>query len=238
MLPKEYYANTYDTPTVIELCQLAGIETPDVPHIAQELEHFAAIYRWETAKTESRTPVKVARRELEAVANQTARLMDTLANLSPKAAAVIEHQADLDSQDGMLSNPASPGGASLFVRLDDFGDDIVGHAIDLEMLHSILGGLHRAADTRDGSSHMGHSRKPQDFGLLLWLSNIRQFWHAQTDLPFSRDVAPDGEPITAAGLFCLTAFQKIDPDCHPSRVMNGMKALITRQNKSTGKMRA
>ncbi|SHL79731.1 hypothetical protein SAMN05444414_14221 [Roseovarius marisflavi] len=238
MAPEKYYAETYDIQTVSKFCQIAGIDPSNAPHARQELEHFAAIYRWEHARTANKAPGKATKRELESLANQTARLLEILAKLSPDAAAAIERQVAADARLGIARDSGAPNGPSLFIRLDDFSDDLMGLSVNLEMLQAVLGGLHDAASTGADTTHKSRSGKTQDFGLLLWLSNIKTFWHAHTDLPFSRDVTQTGEPITNAGSFCLAAFLKIEPDCPTSRVMNGMKYVIKKGNKSTGKIRA
>lgn len=238
MVSGRHYTDTYDLETAAKLCQVAGIDHAEAERIRQELEHVAAIYRWEHARTQRNVPGKGTKRELGTLAKQTARLMATLDDISPKAAAVIELQANADTQAGILHNSGAPTDPSLFIRFDEVSEDIVGQGVDIKMLRAILGGLHRAAHAGAEKTHDDSSGKPKDLGLLLWLSNVKDLWHANSPFPFTRDVASDGEPITSAATFCLSAFREIEPDCPTSRVMNGMKSVIKQHHKRTGKDRA
>ncbi len=51
MISIEHYAETYTVEAVSELCQMAGIDPTDIGYVRIELEHFAAIYRWQHSKT-------------------------------------------------------------------------------------------------------------------------------------------------------------------------------------------
>ena len=238
MVPRQHYATTYDTETVLHLCRIADIDPGDAARVQDELEHFAAIYRWRHATTthgKAGTPV---RRELDTLSKQAARLTETLATLSPEAARAIERQVDADAQSGIVSPDGATDAPSLFFRLDDPSSDVIGYTVDLDMIRMIVGGLHRAAKTESEAVRKGRSGKSPDFGMLIWLSNIKDFWQANAAQPFTRDTASDGEPITPAGSFCLLAFRAIEPGCPTSRVLNGMKTVINQGNKSTGNFRA
>jgi len=238
MIPKQYYAKTYDTETVLRLCRIARIDPGDATRVQDELEHFAAIYRWRHAKATARktgTPVK---RELVTLSTQAARLMKTLATLSPEAAQAIERQVDADAQSGIVNPDGMTGAPSLFLRLDETSSDMIGHSVDLDMINAIVAGLHRAAKAESEAVKKSRSSKPLDFGMLLWLSNIKSFWHANSAQPFTRDATSDGEPITHASIFCVLAFHEIEPDCPNSRILNGMKTIIKQSRKRTGNLRA
>lgn len=238
MVPKQHYAETYDAETVSELCQIAGIDPADTARVKYELEHFAAIYRWKHTSVASSTPGTPVKRELNTLANQAARLIETLATLSPEAARAIERQVDSDMQSALVNPDAPPTGPSLFIQLEGLSDDVIGHSADLELIQTVVGGLHRAARTASNTVRKGRPSKPLDLGMLIWLSNVKAFWQANTSLPFSRDVTSSGEPITNSGTFCLVAFRAIEPDCQTSRIMNGMKAVIKRGNNPAGNLRA
>jgi len=238
MVPKQYYATTYDAETVRRLCHIAGIDPGETARVQGELEHFAAIYRWRHATATNRKAGTPVRRELDTLAKQSARLMETLAKLSPEAARAIERQVDADAQSGIVNPESATDSPSLFFRLDDSPSDMIGHRADLDMIRMLVGGLHRAAKLECGAVRKARSSKPPDVGMLIWLSNIKSFWLSHSPLPFTRDTAPDGEPITDAGSFCLLAFRAIEPGCPASRVLNGMKTIIKQGNKSTGNLRA
>ena len=238
MVPRQHYAATYDTETVHRLCRIAHIDPGHSARVRDELERCAAIYRWRHAAATSRKPGTPIKRELNKLSKQAARLMETLAALSPDAARAIERQIDADAQSCIVNADTATDKQSLFIQLDDPGSDTIGHSADLDMLKAIVARLCRAAETEAAAVKKSRSSKPIDFGMLIWLSNIKDFWQANTALPFTRDATPDGEPITNAGEFCLLAFRAIEPDCPTSRVLNGMKTIIKQGGKSTGNLRA
>lgn len=238
MVPEQYYATTYDNETVLHLCRVAKIDPGDAARVQDELEHVAAIYRWRHAAATTRKPGTPVKRELNTLSKQAARLMETLATLSPEAARAIERQIDADAQSGIVNPDSATDRQSLFFQLDDPGSDLIGHSADLDMIKTIVASLHRAAKTESANVKKIRSSKPPDFGMSIWLSNIKDFWQSNTTLPFTRDATLDGEPITNAGMFCVLAFRAIEPDCPTSRVLNGMKTIIKKGNKSTGNLRA
>ncbi len=239
MISEEHYAETYTIEAVSVLCQMADIEPTDTGYVRAELEHFAAIYRWQHSKTVGKIPSKTTARELDTVANQAARLLGALEKLSPAAAAAIEGEAATDTQTGLThATSGMQASPSLFLSLQDVTDEIIGVTVDTVTLRTVIGGLHHAAQNASEGIPKSSSSKAKDLELLLWLSNIQRLWSGLTGQPFSRDIAPDGDPITNAGRFCLMAFKMIEPDCAPSRVMNGMKTRSKNRRKSTGNLRA
>jgi len=238
MVSKQYYATTYDTETVLRLCRIADIDPGNAARVQDELENFAAIYRWRNTTADAKSSGKTVKRELDTLSKQAARLMGTLASLSPEAARAIERQVDADAQSGIMNTDRANDTPSLFFRLDELSPDVIGHSADLEFLRKLVSGLHHAASVAHDNGRNSRAGRKLEIGMLLWLSNIKSFWQANTDQPFSRDATPDGEPTTNAGEFCLLAFRAIEPDCPASRVLNGMKTVIKQSNKSTGKNRA
>src|SRR6056297_678319 len=103
MVPKQHYATTYDTEMVHRLCRIADIDPGHSARVRDELEHCAAIYRWQHAAATARKPGTPVKRELNTLSKQAARLMDTLAALSPEAARAIERQIDADAQSGIVN---------------------------------------------------------------------------------------------------------------------------------------
>ncbi|MFD0860530.1 hypothetical protein [Roseovarius aquimarinus] len=239
MIPAEHYAETYTKEAVAELCQMAGVEPEDTEYVRQELEHFAAIYRQQHKAIVSKTPGKATTRELDTVAKQAARLLATLERLSPKAASAIEARGDADTRRGLSHAPSDTRARpSLFLPIQDVAEDLSGVTVDIVTLRSVIGGLHHAAENAAKEIPNSRSSKPKDLGLLLWLSNMEHLWGQLTSQPYSRDVGPNGEPLTNAGRFCFAAFRMIEPNCAPSRVMNGMKTRSNRRRNSTGNLRA
>ena len=238
MVPEQYYATTYDKETVLHLCRIAHFDPGDAARVQGELEQFAAIYRWRDTTADAKSSWKPIKRELDTLSNQAARLMGTLATLSPEAARAVERQIDADAQSGIVNADGANDTPSLFFRLNELSPDVIGHSADLDFLQKLVSGLHHAASVARDSGRNSRAGRKLEIGMLIWLSNIKDFWQANTDQPFSRDATSDGEPTTNAGDFCLLAFRAIEPDCPASRVLNGMKTVIKQSNKSTGKNRA
>jgi len=238
MISSQYYEDTYNEDDVAELCLACDIAPTDLNAFCKRLEGSAAIYRWESARFKDITSSKQTARELDTIGKQAARLLASLNDLSWDAETALHKQVDLDAQRMIAKGVAAKNGASLFLEIESDDQDFLGVLLDIPTLRGILGGIENAA--LSGAETLPKKRPGQirNYGLRLWLANIRDIWLDVTEQPFSRDLTAEGDPITNAARFCVMAFQKIEPDCAPRTILNGMKAYIKEKSTSAGKVRA
>lgn len=68
---------------------------------------------------------------------------------------------------------------------------------------------------------------PSNDDLRVWVRTISDLWTDHLHRPFTRDVAPNGEPVSEAARFCVDVFHEVEPSVPPSRVLNAMKQVIS-----------
>lgn len=135
-----------------------------------------------------------------------------------------------------FANGSNAGDETTLVSVpnDDGSEGYV--LIDLPVLRKLVSALEHAAG--DAANELARSRtgKQRAHGLNLWMSNVADIWAEAANQPFTRDVASDGEPITNAARFCVSAFQLIDPELDRSLVLTAMKKFKAKRNKRTGQI--
>ncbi|WBL33080.1 hypothetical protein O5O51_15425 [Sinirhodobacter sp. HNIBRBA609] len=235
MLPSRFYENTYTEADTKRLCDTSGLKPADLGAFRKTLEDCAAIYRWEAAKHKDIPRHTDLRRELAVPQTRLRSLRAALAGLSNEARSELDlgvfRKADQDAMRHITGNLDADAPALVLPLLNP--DQSV--SLDLADLEKLLGGLEDAlsqAVDRLPNQRRGQSR---DYGLRLWITNIRDLWQSTTSTPFTRDATADNEPITPAADFCVNAFKMIEPKYPNSRILRELKDCIARQ-KITGRI--
>lgn len=231
----KFYKPTYSPADTLRLCQASELAPADHETFRQELDHCAAVYRWEAAKLKGGPRNSALKRELTATQKRLQNFRASLADLSSEARIEIRdglsRQADTDAARA-ITQTVPTDSPSLLVPLLDPDQAIT---LDLTDLERLIGGMDLAFTTtieRLPNQPRGQNR---DHGLRLWIANIKDLWARTTDAPFTRDATEANDPITPAAIFCVGAFHIIEPDYPSSRILREMKDCIARQ-KSTGRI--
>ncbi|MCH2250983.1 MAG: hypothetical protein MK042_14440 [Cognatishimia sp.] len=236
---ENYHRTTYNSADIETLISLGRIDCVDTNQFRDDLESFAAIFRWENERFSSPSTFKNTSDELSKIEKQAKRLADSLKQISNEAFTALEKEAFLDEAQMIGKRDDTNLKPSMVLSINDFVDEqnLVGISITIQSLSNILDGLkERAARSKESLTKRGTGKIP-DYGLRIWLINIQDSWPRWSKTGFTRDVDSTGQPITPAAQFCVYALQKIDPSYSVSRIVNGMKNLINERNKRSGKIR-
>lgn len=235
MILPEFHKITYSNDDVAHLCRIGGLHTDDLDGFREQLEDFAAVYRWEAAKYQDLPRSSDLKRELGAVRKRLTNLVQALGTLSEDARAELHlgfHDKARTDAARFATGTFGADGPSLLLPYKEPDQALIVGFSDVER---ILGGMDQALDSV--LEHLPNRAPGQtrDFGLRLWIGNIKNFWERTTDAPFTRDATEAGEPITPAAIFCVEAFKMIEPDYPNSRILRELKDCIKR-TKSTGRI--
>lgn len=234
IVARQFYVETYSEAETLKLCKSCAFTPPSLNDLREQLEHTAAIYRWEKSKYADHLASNKQRKELASVQKAAKKLGDAIDNLSWQPQSAITKHSENRSMAAFFGQPDGDEAATALISVPD-PDGSEGHIeIDIPTLTTLIRSLeHTAKDAMHGLSK-SRPGKQSSHALSLWVSNIADIWEQSTDQPFTRDVASDGEPITNAARFCVGAFQFIDPALERSLVLTTMKSCITRRKKRTG----
>lgn len=225
----QYYKETYSDQDVSELCEIGDLSPDDVAKFHEEMEHFAAICRWETSKRADLPRSSDVARDLRKLIKRIDRLDDGLENLPDEAAyrlrVAIDNNNSFDFARS-ISGELSEDEPSLSISLLEDALPITGLDLGLSEFRNLLAGLERA--TQDTISNLPKSRDGQlrDYGLRIWMINIKALWERTTHAPFTRGLTDSGDPVTPASCFCVAAFHLISPDYPQSRILWEMRHRI------------
>lgn len=239
MILPEFQRDTYSIEDVETLCLIGDLAPNDFNEFRVSLENCAAVYRWETAKWQNKTTNSQIARELRTVAKRSSRLVEAMESLSDTASMELDkgiwesiHKDFVQAVQGQLKETQP----SMFIDISEREEDFQAISLEQGDLCRIIKSLEAAIEVRLQKLPRGTPGQGRDWGLRIWMVNIKDVWEKATDTPFSRDESSRGVPITKAARFCEAAFKFINPDCPTSRIMREMKDLIARRNKSTGRI--
>jgi len=224
-----YYKETYSDQDISRLCKIAGLSPDDVARFHEELEHFAAICRWETSKWATLPRSSDVARDLRRLTKRISRLDDGLENLPDEAAHELRVAIDKNNSFDFarsITGKLSGGEPSLAISLPDDALPITGLHLRISEFRQLLAGLERA--TEDAISNLPKRRDGQlrDYGLRIWMINIKALWERTTQAPFTRGITDSGDPVTPAACFCVAAFHFISPDYPKTRILWEMRHRI------------
>jgi hypothetical protein len=229
MILEQHYKKTYSKTATKALCKIGGLHPADLDDFRKQLEDYAAIYRWENARHQDRQRSSDSKRELNAVRKRLTKLLQAIDDLSEDARVEFElgitRKRDADTTRSIMGKLA-PDSPSLVLAIPGSDEAL---ALGSDDLQNILGGLNEALDTGIERLPKRPPGQTRDYGLLLWMSNIRDLWDKSTNRPFTRDITADHEPITPAANFCIEAFKMIEPDYPNSRISQAMRECIARR---------
>lgn len=236
MVHSKYYEDTYTNDDVSALCQIAGLRPEDLDKFREELEHTAAIYRWESSKYADIPRSSSVARDLEGLIKRINRLDLGLSELPDEAAHHLRVAIDRNNLSDFaltITESRSKDEPSLSVPLPEAASPVMALDFGVREVRQILTGLERAAQDAIKFLPKRGRGQTRDHGLRLWMSNLELVWERNTSAPFTRDETTSGEPITPAARFCVAAFHCISPDYPVTRIMWEMRDRIRRSKKST-----
>lgn len=167
----------------------------------------------------------------QAIANLRAALDDLSGEGRAELRDGISRHADADTARS-LTQSLSDDAPSLVIPLLETEQILT---LDLTDLERLIGGMDLAFTATIENLPNQPRGQNRDYGLRLWVLNIKELWTQTTDAPFTRDATDANEPITSAAIFCVNAFHIIEPDYPNSRILREMKDCIARQ-KPTGRI--
>ncbi len=238
MLHSRYYKLTYNDELFTSL--RVQFEIPD--HIETEfrkqMEDVAAIWRFHQSQTENPRNPSRDKKALGKVIKQTQKLQLALSALSDDATSAL-HQTNrrYEMQAIVSDNQYSDIGHKFYryTNQDRVETILVDRIDDLIRAVSILENV--TTEAKEGMRPIPDGRR-NDYALSLWISNIADMWTNQLGRPFTRDATEGGDPLAEAAQFCIAAFEYIDPDTTPIRILNEMRKHISKsRKKATGKNR-
>ncbi len=225
-----YSDEVFDT-----LCTEFRIPSESQLEFRDALEGAAEVWAYHVGRGDLSIPAASIKRDLEKVEKLAGRLYDSLNDLD-----YFCHER-FAMKDATLSHDICDGaqrsryGHKLHRYTDSNGDEVT---ILLEYQDLIDG----VDILRQYASEALAEIPPQRTGrkavepMRMWMTNIAATWSDLLGRPFTRDVHDNGEPISEAARFCVTAFAELDPKTPPETVLNAMKKTITAQRrKATGK---
>ena len=218
------------------MCRDCGFTPPSPNQLLEDLEHSAAIYRWEKSKYADYLSSSMQRKELASVRKAAKKLGDSIDGLSWQPQIAIAQHSESRSVAAffdMLDEGEAATTLISFAGPDGSKNDIV---IDVPTLVTLIRALEHASQNAINGLTKSRPGKQSARGISIWMSNVASIWEESTEHPFTRDVASDGEPVTNAARFCVGAFHFIDPTLERSVVLTAMKSCITRRKKRTGQI--
>ena len=222
---------TYSEEDLFRLCEFAEIATDHAARLGGELEKTAAIFRYYNAGKEDSAPNYAAKRELEVIAKNAAKLAQQLENMSTSARQAFRKKID---RDAVQSLNADKSEASFFLSLADFETSLTGVLLDEASLANLLRAGEVAAKTGTEGLPKQKRGRPFDMGLHMWMVNIANIWDEFSPLPFTCGVTDHNDPVSPAALFCELAFKSLSPETPVSRIMSAQKEIITKRLKERG----
>jgi len=225
----QYYKETYSDQDISELCIIGGLSPDDMAKFREELEHFAAICRWETSKWADLPRSSEVARDLQRLIKRIDRLDDGLENLPDEAAYNLRVAIDKNNSFDFgrsITGKLPEDEPSLAIPLPEDALPLKGLHLGVSEFRQLLAGLERA--TEDAISNLPKRRDGQlrDYGLRIWMINIKSLWERTTQAPFTRGTTDSGDPVTAAACFCVAAFHLISPDYPKTRILWEMRHRI------------
>jgi hypothetical protein len=234
-----FYTETYTDKDVSYLCEISGLSPDDMTKFHEKLEHSAAVCRWETSKWADKPRNSDVARNLRGLIKRINRLSEGLENLEDEAAYSLGVAVDrINTTDCSLiiTNKLPDEVPSMTIALPESANPVIALPLEIPEFRDILGGLERAAHDAIAGLNKGSPGQMRDYGLRLWISDMKQLWERTTNAPFTRDATASGEPITPAARFCVAAFHCLSPDYPASRILLEMKDCIRESNKRTGRI--
>jgi len=237
VVASQYYEKTYSDEAYEILSDRFEFRTLLRPELRNQLEDFAAIWRWHHDRAEHvRQPSRDAK-ALALVAKQSQKLqlaLDALSNNASIAMQQTSQQYEMQSFD--LERNYSDVGHEFYRYTGQDGTEttLYQEIQDLVRSVSIIRLVAVEAKENIGSMPVG----PRfDLSMTMWIINIARMWTEKLDRPFTRDTTSKGDPLTEAAQFCIDAFHPTSPSTPNSKVLNGMKKHITEsRKKATGKV--
>lgn len=240
MVNQQFYKDTYSKSDVETLCEIGKLLPSDADAFRSDLEHVAAIYRWQKGIPEVRQTRSSIAGDLKKLLKRIDRLQSSLDGLPDEAAHYLRRAMDADNEADFVMgcNESSLQEKPSFifdVSLDpDAPQELY---LELSDFRKFLAALERSTSNAIEALPKRKSGQARDHALRQWISNISDIWRRTTPAPFKRDQTDDGEPVSPAARFCVAAFQVIDPARPSSLILLEMRRHIRKHIKPTGKVR-
>ena len=239
MVPPHHFIDTYSKEDVAKLCQTFSLHPDDLDEFRNDLETSAAIYRWESKKYSDLPNRGVLTRDFTGLANAARRLGDMLENLPEETEDIfigeIGRQTSREAA-LLIGGKLQPDDPALLIPVNLQGSNAMAICLDFPDLKRIIRGLENTATSAIETLPKRRRGQMRNWGLRLWMTNMKMLWECTTDQPFTRDVTDAGDPITPAASFCVAAFHHIAPDYPQSRILREMKDCIQRSRQATGQI--
>jgi hypothetical protein len=225
ILPK-HQRDTYRDRDIQHLCEIAEASCEAGPNLKAALEDVAANYRRMSGTGESHPTNKEVSRELVSIAKRAAQLAQQIEDMSYEVSVAFDKQVIEDEERLLLGQTVGPS----LVLPDEFQED-ERLALTLERSDTvnILRGIENAAKRGIERQTQRKSGRPFDMALHVWMSSISTIWEEFSNLPFSRSVTDQNDPVSPAARFCAFSFKRLSPQTPTSRVMLSMKEEISRR---------
>ena len=227
---------SYTADHIAVLATILGIGPAQHSQLATVLSH--AVQTWERANDEPmvKVPAKGRSAELRKFAKIARDMQSALNDLSDAAWLSMHDGSDSHNDDHYESGIGTVAGNMDYgeafhepvVRLIDY--PYLHHAIKGCELAQMMGLLSTTADAAASNLPDLRSGPLSDRPLAAWMQSIA-FMVEDFGVPFKRDVAVDGSPVTAAARFCVAAYAVVSPITPSSRVLTAMKREITARNR-------
>jgi hypothetical protein len=223
VVPVHHYRETYSAADLSDLAEAFEIPVEHRAEMALLLEDTAAIWRWYKAGRTDLTAPYVASKNLRDLSKQATKLKAALDALPPPAIEALERQLYAEQSAVVMETVDSDKMFALMVPESDGSDYPI--FPDLRAFRRLVAAIADMADRASDLPNRGKG-KPADRALRMWITNIDMFWTGVLGRSFTRDVGPNGEPLTQAGQFCVAAFRFVSPQTPQNSVSNAMKSHI------------
>ena len=223
VVPAHHYRPTYSEADLASLCCEFHIPIGMQPEIASCLEDAAAIWRWYGGATAGHPTRGASAKALRTVATSASGLKAALAALPMPAADALAAQV-VKAESASLKGQHIPTGLPVISILHDDGTSAQA-VLDLSELAHLVDALESMAISAEADLPDGRRTK-EDHALRMWISNVEMLWTETLGRPFTRDMTAEGEPISDAARFCVSAFGKVSPGTPRHSVLNAMKKHI------------
>lgn len=223
IVPGHHYHQTYSEADLEALFRDFAITPGLHPEVAKALEDSAAIWRWHGGEVGDHTPPGASIKSLRSVAKAAEGLKSALDALPAPARRALDMQfaqADL----AVITEQVGVAGLPILHGLADDGT-MTPIILDLDEIAHLIDALQNMA-TEATAAPLGASRRKRNHALRMWVINMEALWTQSLGRPFTRDMTPEGEPISEAARFCVAAFGRLSPGTPRHSILNAMKSYI------------
>lgn len=206
-------------------CLLEKYKVPSnlTDSVISHLEGSAAIWKQKLGPDEIRANRKRARAKWKELARLSSKLADALEDLPEDVRTRFNMISDSDGFQAIVAKGDETAQGLRIYRFDNGNELLVMDPEDM------FRGVRYIRD-RANEEMANEPRLPKgkwfDYPLHLWMTNMEILWREILGRPFTRDVAPNGEPITPAAEFVIDAFGVLDPEMPSKTILNQMRKTI------------